>query len=375
MIDSVLLQLETTQFVIRKNNKIDGHKNTQGKGYSVVTDYCKSFRDNQKKLGFYFPIINIAKRKSGKGEFKRVLEIQVSLPKLIYGTNLFEVDNTDLDKIYNDIVFCLDKIGISTSVREMEQAVLKRVDFSKIIKLPDYLGKAGYIINKILRFNYIPRSDFSYKEFRDGREGVYIKFWNSTQDYTIYDKISEIVNKGYTNKERELISIYKENKNVRNALRFELSLQKKSSFEAFIRRRIDGPKNKNFILKDIFNIKLIRKILLDQFDKVFSQFNIGLVDLSEMEDNFFWAYLDNLDISQRKREQLYYWVNMTTKNGVKGAWEQINRDYKGGSVDRIKREVSLSLQETGTISRNTPNLIAFLRKEHENFEIIKPNRG
>lgn len=375
MIDSVVLQLETSQFILRSNNQMDGKSIKNGKGYSVVTEFCRAFAKNQKKLGFYFPMVNIAKRKSGKSETKRVLEVQASLPKLIYGTNLFEIDKTDLKEICERIVSCLDKIGISTSIKEIEQAVLKRVDFSKVIRLPEYLGTAGEVIKSLFWLNYKPRSDFTYRDFYTGGKGVLIKFINSTQGYAIYDKISEILNNGYTNKERWLIDCYRKNERKRNALRFELSLERKGSLDAVLRRRFNGDKKKDFYLEDILNKKMVRDILLDTFDKVFSKVAIGLITLSEMEDNRLRVYLENSGMGMSKQIKLYYWVSMTTRNGVNGAWEHLNSKYSGNSITRVKKEIALALQELGRISGNTPNLMAFLRKEHENFEIIKPKGG
>jgi hypothetical protein len=63
---------------------------------------------------------------------------------------------------------------------------------------------------------------------------------------------------------------------------------------------------------------------------------------------------------------------MTTKFGIAGVWEQLKQKHKGGSVVRRKKEIALILQELGTISGNVPNLVDFLRAEHDKFEIIKP---
>ncbi len=94
-----------------------------------------------------------------------------------------------------------------------------------------------------------------------------------------------------------------------------------------------------------------------------------------MEENKLWAYLKKSGLSQTKQRDLFYWVRMATKNGIAGTWEEIKRKFKGGSIIRKKQEISLILQELGTISGNTPNLIDFLRNEHEKFEVIEPKRN
>ena len=375
MIDSVLLQLETGQFERRKNNKFDGIKSQGGLGYTNKTIFCKKYIAQKKKNGIYCPMVNISKSKSGEGDDKKSLQIQVSLPKFIYGTNLYEIDEQDLGKIYRKIEIFLDEIGITTSIIDIKKAILRRVDFCKVIRLPEYLGTASEIIKSLFRFNYKPQSDFTYREFYTGGKGVLMKFWNSTQGYAIYDKISEILNNGYTDQEKKLIDWYKGNERKRNAIRFELSLQRKGSLDAVLRRRSAGDKKRDFYLEDVLNREIVRGILLDMFNKVFGQMTTGLITLSEMEDKKLRVYLENSGMSMLKQQRLYYWVLMTTINGVNGAWEHLRTKYSGNSITRVRKEIALALQELGNISGNTPNLIAFLRKEHENFEIIRPKRG
>jgi hypothetical protein len=170
----------------------------------------------------------------------------------------------------------------------------------------------------------------------------------------------------------KLKELYEQGKLKRNALRFELSLQRKDSFEAVVNRRVKTGKKKDFYLEEILDEDMARAILSDAFEKVFSKVAVGLISLSQMEDNRLWAYLDNSGLSQNKQEKLYYWARMATKSGIAGTWEQMSLKLKGGSVGQRKKEVALALQELGAISGNVPNLVDFLRVEHEKFETIKP---
>lgn len=140
-----------------------------------------------------------------------------------------------------------------------------------------------------------------------------------------------------------------------------------------MRTRIKS-KKKDFYLEDILKPELSKGILLKTFDTVFNSVAIGLVSLSEMDENKLWAYLENSKLSQTKQRDLFYWVRMATKNGIAGTWTELKRKFKGGSIVRKKQEIALILQELGTISGNIPNLIDFLRNKHEKFEIIKPQR-
>ncbi len=372
MIDSVVLQLNSGQFKLREKNRFNEAKKQQGRGFSVDTRYCSEYAKSWKKRGVYCPIFGLLTRAQGLAKPQEVLEIQVSLQKLVHGTNLFDVDGNDLDTIFQKLLFFLDELGVDTTKEELRKAIVRRADFSKIIKLPDYLGKADEIIRLLARFNYKSQSEFRLSEYSEGNEGISIKFHNSTQGYAIYDKFGEILSQGFTKQEMTLKRLYEEGKLKRNAVKFELSLQRKDSFEAVVSRRTKTGKKKNFYLEEILDRDLAQSILCDAFEKIFNNVAVGLVTLSQMEDNKLRVYLESSSLSQAKQEKLYYWVRMATNFGVAGTWEQLKLKYKGGSVDRRKKEIALILQELGQISGNVANLIDFLRAEHKKFELIKP---
>ena len=372
MIDSVVLALPSGQYKLEAENKFYTKKSTGGKGYTVNSLSCGEYLKKQKGKGRYFPLITLPQRKSGLSEATESLEIQISLPKAVYGTNLFDIDETHLDKIYSLLVAYLGEAGVITGIDDVKKAIVRRADFSKVIILPVYLGRANQVVYSLSRFNYKQQSDITRKEYYDGSDGIAVKFWNSTQGYCIYDKFGELISNGYTEAEKLFIEAVKKNPAKRSAIKFELALQRKDSLEALIWRRLASGKKKNFTLEEILNRDLARGILLDNFNKVFDGVSTGLVTLSEMGENELLAYLDGSNISQSKQDKLFRWVRIATIFGLKGAWEQVGLKYRGGSIMKLKKDIALILAELGEIDRKLPNLIAFLREEHEKFNIIKP---
>ncbi len=372
MVDSIYWQLKKEQFRAKDLRAFDGAGTKQLKGFSGKTLFCRQYASNLKKRGVYFPVLEIATQKKGYSLSPEVLNIQASLGKILYGSNAFEPDSDDAPAIYEKAVKLLGMAGILTSANELKQAIIRKADFSKIAILPTYLGLADQIILKLLSFNYKPSSKFDYMQYGEG-QGCFIRFGNSTQRYSIYDKIGEIYAKGYTKTEKTIIKSVELGETSRSALKFELGYLRKDSFEKAMRTRIKD-KKKDFYLEDILKPEISKAILLKAFDEVFESVAVGLITLSEMEENKLWAYLEKSGLTKLKQIQLFYWVRMATKNGIAGTWEEIKRKYKGGSVVRKKQEISLALQELGTITGNTPNLIDFLRAEQERFEIIKPKR-
>ncbi|MDD5551764.1 MAG: hypothetical protein PHI88_01195 [Candidatus Pacebacteria bacterium] len=371
MMDSINWQLNKDQFKLLRVNKFDGVKTQKIIGFSGRTIFCKRYADQLKKKGIYFPMLDITTARRGLKECPEILNIQISLGKALYGSNAFETNEENINQIYQRTVHLLKIAEIETSINELRQAIVRKADFSKMITLPTYLGRANEVILKLLGFNYKPCSEFNFFNYQEGL-GNLIRFGNTTQKYTIYDKVGEIFSKGYTKIEKAIIKSVRLGEMERNALKFELSYNRKDSFEKAMRARFEGNKKKDFCLEDIFKLELSKDILLKAFDSVFEGIAVGLISLSEMEENKLWAYLENSGLSQKRQQDLFYWVRMATKNGIAGTWAELKRKYKGGSIVRKKKEIALILQELGTISGNTPNLIDFLRAEHDKFKIIKP---
>lgn len=375
MIDSAVFNLDSDQFELRQDNKLDGRKTQQGRGFVINSEYCDEHIKKLKKQGIYCPSITKAHKTNSKTGTREVLEIQCSLPKLLYGSSLFEIDSEDLEKIYSCLLTRLDDLGIITTKEKLQKAIIRRVDFSKIIKLPERLGEANWVVEKLAKFDYKPSSDYNFHKYNDGNHGRSIKFWNTTQGLSVYDIIGNILSNGFTKTENTIIKGFRDGIVKRTALRVELSLERKDSFEAIIRNRTKGAeKKRDFYLEDIFNESLSKKILLDIFNKVFNNSALGLITLSEMEDNVLRAYLNNSKLSVKLQEKMYYWVRMATNFGISGTWEQIKLKYNGGSVATCKKQISLILAELPKIDGGLPNLIQFLRQELEKFEAIKPKR-
>ncbi len=377
MIDSATIILEASQFKVLDYECFDGRENKQINGkFSVTTTFCQKFAEAEKKQGNYFPRIslpnNTVKRPDGKKEQVKTLEIQASLPKSRHGTNLWEADSTDLEPIYFQWVNDLAKIHIQTTTNALSKAVLKRIDFSKVVRLPDSLGEARAVLKLLANFNYKPHSDFAIKQFNDNSEGMALKFWNTTQGYVIYDKLGEVIANGHTKAEQGLIQAFKEGKLKRNVIKFELSLQRKPSLEAVL-RRIIKTKSKNFTLSDVMATKDISKAILSEtFNKVYGHITMAIVSLSQMKENELEQYLLSKNLGFNRHALLSYLVNMTTKIGVAAMWGQMEERMGGSSYDRYKKEVSLIITELGEIPNTLPNLIQYLRYQHQKFEIYRP---
>jgi hypothetical protein len=237
--------------------------------------------------------------------------------------------------------------------------------------LPFYYGSVAFVTKLLSNFDYKKKSKFTRREYGMDEKGSSLAFWNKTQRYSIYDKIQEIHNTGYTKKEKESSQNFKNSKIPNQIIRFEFSLKNKQSVDAFLRKRIQS-KNKDFTLKDVLQEKIHKEIMLEVFNDVYSDLSVGLISLGQMYDNEFLALLFQSSLKGSKIEKLYFWANIATKYGINYAYAQIKTMYEGGHQSDIKKELKQLLDKINIPSGNLPNLIQFLLENHKKNEKIRP---
>lgn len=376
MIDTITLAFKEDQYIITDTKYFVGRSTKQINGRFSISSTFSDMATQSKKQGKYFPHVEIPKRTVGKDRSESsYLLVQVSIPKLLYGTNLFEIDETNYSDFCQRLSQELRKVKVIVTPDNVADAIVKRVDLCKSIILPAYFGTAKQVIYRLQKFNHKPDSDFTIKEFRDGSKEFFLKYLNTTQGYVIYDKAAEMVANGYTDIELPIVKHLKDGKLIRRILRFELSLQRQQSLEALLRRHIPG-KEKGFTVKDLFsNKQALRNILLEVFDRIYSPAHTLLVTLSEMQENEFELQLQSLsNLTLQQRTTLAYFANKTTKYGLKATLAEMKEDMTPSTYNRYKKDLKDIFANMNTLGLEQPNLIQYLRSEHEQFKLFTPNK-
>jgi len=373
MIDTIVFKLESGQFKIINKDAFDGmsSKNVGGK-YNINTQFIIRYTQSLKKKGIYFPQIQLPERHE-KGETMQTLEIQVSLPKLVFGSSIFEIDETHIEAIYNKLQNCLKEIHIEISIEEIKKASIKRIDFCKNIAIPCYFGTAKQVIKILSNFDYKRSSESRHREYANNSNGVEMKFWNNTQGYIFYDKISEIAGNGYTELENKLNATDKARRE-NNIIRFELSLQRKQSLEALLKRHIKH-KKKNFYLEDVLKRDVARTILLEVFNDVFQHNFAYTLTLAEMKENELERLLQDKNMPILEHALISYWVNKVIRIGLHEALKELKHRASPSTYKRQRDKIESILEELNNnalIKGYTGNIVEFFKTEHEKFIIMKP---
>ncbi|MFA7170028.1 MAG: hypothetical protein WC178_04210 [Candidatus Paceibacterota bacterium] len=373
MIDSIVWRLENNQFVVSDEVAFDGESSMGIRGkFHTASSFVKTYAEGKKKKGVYFPYIEIKKDKRG-GKII-ALEIQVSLPRLDFGSSLFEVDESRLESIYTKTIKCLREVDIIVLREELEKATIKKADFCKNITLPSYFGTAQQVIRKLGEFDYKQSSSFKLWENRErmhNREGIKINFYNTSQGYTIYDKILEIQNKGYTTVEKKMKETIEAGEMKNNVIRFELSFYKQATLESSVGKYMKIG-NRHLTLRDILSNDMAKNILLEAFDKVYQPNFIFTLALAEMKENELEDFLASKNLSVWDQAFIQFWVNKAIKIGIQQALEELKRKTSSSSYDRDKRKIKSILEEFNKnepIIGYIPSITGYLREEHKKFVI------
>ena len=238
-------------------------------------DYFKATRNPlivEKKQNIYMPRLTFIQRITHDSNVSRELQIEVSLPKLMFGNNFDEITEKMMDGVANKITELLDGIGISISLGQIKNASIRRIDFCKNIILKNYTS-VNSVLKNIEMANISEIYDVSKSDFRNG--GSIIHYHCNSLDVVIYDKIADLRQSKKSEKrsvemdnfiQQDLLSILEKEKR-RSVIRFEVRLNgAKKIKEALKAAGFADIPEVNFT--QIFKKEIARKILLFYWNNI-----------------------------------------------------------------------------------------------------------
>lgn len=219
--------IDTVKIVVTKFNIRD---------YSIFKEYregyIKEFFENpkskdfklrtymiQKQDGIYRPSLFIVSNyeliyKYGYPQ----MYISFSAPKLLFGNNLEELTEKDFDLVVNKLIAVLAELQISVDKETIENAFVRRVDFSKNFILEDGLTCCEVInLLKTASYNRL-------KIITDIEENNQVKFHSKSLSILFYNKLIEMEN---NISEEDLNDILSERMTTDNIFRAEIQIKQK----------------------------------------------------------------------------------------------------------------------------------------------------
>lgn len=178
----------------------------------------------------------------------KVLYLQTSLPKLLYGTSLFEVQPTDFEQAVDKIQDKLSEAGVEIADNRLADFQLSRIDLCRNLEVEH--SPMDYLV--YLSDRYMPR-----RQKRDISHET-LSFRNSDRELTFYNKVREI---RQTEKDPRVLKLVQNR--PENILRIESRLKKRRVIDKTL--QLGKPEVQ---LSAVFDSGVCRNHLLHEVDSL-----------------------------------------------------------------------------------------------------------
>lgn len=277
MIDTIVLVLKQNMFNITNHDyfspSTEGLFNSSGYyrmgGRSNMV--CKQNPTaSELKAGNYKPRLTVTKRMNRQHEFEITMKIEFSIPKLLFGNNFEELEDTDFEKVIQILKLKLRDMGVLIFEQLIINAPVSAIHYSKNIPLTDYTTPYTYI-NMLSKANINQRLDLNQTDFRN--EGHSLKYRANSFEIAFYDKLKDL-NRARTSEKRAeerenemQLNLFEEKpvKEPFEVLRIEIRLNKKYKLIQVLKSIgiIEQP-----TFKTLFRKKVAQKVLLYYLDEI-----------------------------------------------------------------------------------------------------------
>lgn len=195
--DTITLKIKHPDFRISRpeyfSPRVKLNTNDQIDNAATYKDVYKKFVQNQssndKQDGIYKPSLAITQcMKSGYRELEWFLSIQISVPRLLYFHNIYEISAKDMPIVAEKILHILSTMGIETSLEKIYLAVIKKFHVGKNIILPsDYtVSQAINLLHKTITSRKTKKRQSHYEN-----DGEALHFYTSTHGRIFYNKFKD----------------------------------------------------------------------------------------------------------------------------------------------------------------------------------------
>ena len=375
MIDTIVLTLKTGMYTIFEPDNFS--PSTRGLtdptagyyrlgGRSNIT--CKQNpTPNELKRGIYKPRLTVTKRINRDGNFEIPLKIEFSIPKLLYGNNFDELTDTDFPAIIQKLKAVLKEMGVYLFEKNLINAPVSSVHYSKNIALTDYTTPYTYL-EQLTKLNINKRLDTNRTDFRN--EGHSFKYRANSFEIVFYDKIKDLQQAKMSEKRAEekdnalqlgLFDILTQRKPL-EVLRVEIRLNKRQKISQIL-KKVDKEVEPTF--SNIFNQDTAKKVLLYYINEIEEAYPPLLNYQYDSPKKFFTGFL-----TINPKVKLTLALKML---GLRVLLDEIGAREFREMTKRYGNPVWYSLnKEMKNLSNvDEPSVFSLLRKQITDFEPLK----
>jgi hypothetical protein len=339
--------------------------------------YLRTFRLDVPLGGKYLPRVRVMEVLDRKHkDVKYVMEITVSIPKLLYGNSVLEVSDADFKKVLGALQYALSRAGIEISQRTLADARLTTVHLCKNIFLPKNLP-LHHIIKELSLVDITKVIDVTDREIKNG--GHVFHLYSGVVGRVFYDKVADCMrpknkrmDKGYVDQEREIIDEYWLHST--EIFRYEYRLKKTVTVERVINKMLEREPKSYTVFRDIFTAGIQKKMLLQSWHEVVDRAEnqlalIGPVDRYQLLEHI----VENAKASgyaHSKNNVLiaYGIANIIHDHGAKLFKRLMQSNWDAEHPERLNKKIAVAAE----LAKGLPFAggVAFIDVELHKYELI-----
>lgn len=313
MIDTIVLVLNKNMFTITEPDKFEptARKILEDSGYMGSRGYLKCAQNptpKELKSGIYKPRLTLTQRINRDGRREPSLKIELSLPKLIYGNNFDELQDSDFEIVTEKLNKTLKDMGVLVFMQILVSAPVSAVHYSKNIPLTDG-STPHYVINKIKEAGVNLALDVNQTDYRN--DGSCYRWHCNSYEIAFYDKLKDLM----VARKSEKRAIEKDNslqlnlferltdKPIFEVLRMEVRLNKRQKIKQLL-NSLNIETESSF--QNLFNASVSKCVLFHYLDQIEDHRNV-LSNYKMTTDKDFLVHLvtNNLALGAAKSLQIF----------------------------------------------------------------------
>ncbi len=302
----------------------------------------------------YYPRLTEYHRQNERtGILARVVNIEFSVPKLLYNNNLDELEEKDFIAVIDILHERLLQMGENVSKDDIQNAVVAGFDPAKNILLSDGY-RAYHIIRELNKININKKLDLTKITFKNDGQGLQV--YSKSYSIVFYDKIADLnqkkgraIDKDQTPQQLSLFNEIKQKEPLLEILRFEIRLRNKKKMNSVLEMLGFQP---NPAFKDVFKKDVCQKVVRWYWDTIIKGENLFLFELENNPKRILRKILIKKDKIKAKEAIYLVGLNLLCKDegGIRELRQIVGKRIKQRNWYRISdniKELNNFINKTG----------------------------
>lgn len=271
-----------------------------------------------KEAHIYLPRVKVTKS-IRSGGFQTSMKIEFSIPKLLYGNNFEEVNDSDFELVVKTLKEKLEIMKVLVSEKAIRDAKVIALHYGKNFILSDGEFCIKYI-SELQKADISKWNDTNQTNFRN--QGTSFKYHTNNHEVIFYDKLKDLEQAKKSEKrciENDNIlqlNLLDELKKLNQILRYEFRMNKTQTIKRKLKPFVD--ENFNCLFYECFDSKLSMNVLSSGLQKIINRIpKIFLASSNSIEELFFKLNERYPNYSFNKIMQLIGVIKMQEEVGTK----------------------------------------------------------